>query len=506
MKKIKRNVIKVRIDVSLNQINSNQIVVKNKYEQTTKFAIRRAFPRMLEYQRLELSTLVDGSKPEDLRISTKTLRWLIRDSLKHPFFMAKSIFNTWQLEITEIESDELPLRILTLIPESKIWVSRHSIKAGLVPSNLDESLEYDRLRNPTQFSLLVRNARNNYNFEESKLYRNENFHFYLSTNPNIKNFSTEFEEFAHAEIVHGRLALANSQVLQVSNTRKELIRRYPGYLNQNNENLKVLNTHKEIRPVENAIFFGSNQNWFHFIVEGLTRYIAVPDKLRSGIPIILEKDVHPNIIEICRLLSGVQPVLVGPFESLKVGHLLLAREVGVDNSIDSSPRTELLLQIRQKLLTEVKLRKNPAQEGRDFYFLRKNKLFRPLQNEREIRKCLKARNFEFVYPEDNTLESLILMLESARTIVIESGAAITNLMFAPIGLNVVELNPGDGGYGFWEKFLKPFEVNHYGIVGNKRVIGKKGLAVDGYTVEASLLVNILEKIEVQGRHSTPDRL
>ena len=74
----------------------------------------------------------------------------------------------------------------------------------------------------------------------------------------------------------------------------------------------------------------------------------------------------------------------------------------------------------------------------------------------------------------------------------ESGAAMTNLMFAPKGLKVIELNPGDGGYGFWESFLEPFELFHSGLVGQRQNIGKKGFASDGFRINVKTLLQIID--------------
>jgi len=451
-------------------------------------------PRLFEYQRLELLTLIDNSPKQDLLINTHTFRWFIRDLIKHPRFIFSSLFSTKRFTITGVSLSDLPIQIELRNQEGSLWVSRKSFEMGVFPSSLDESLEYDRLRNPSQFNVLVRSVQSNFGFNRFKLYEESNFSFYLGNQDSSTSFQLEFEEFEESEIVHGKVAISDSRILSVSNVRKELIRRSPRYVHQVGEELTVLRTFREKDKIENAVFFGSNLNWFHFIVECLTRYTAIPLNLSTGIPIILEFGVHPNIIEICKILSGAQPILVGPLEKIRVETLWLAREIGVGDAIDSSPREHALLDIRERIFSELGVTKREINPTEKYFFRRRKNLFRPLQNEDQLLEKLSKLGFILIFPEDLKLIELIEILHKAEIVVVESGAAMTNLMFAPSGLNVIELNPGDGGFGFWQKFLNPYGLLHHGIVGKRSRLGNKGLAVDGFKVDVGTVLKIVESV------------
>lgn len=471
--------LKLKLDATLKGDPINQIDIINIRGEKVEFIWKHRIPRFIRYQRSELETLINNSPKHDLRISTKTLRWFLRDLIKHPKFLIYSIFNTKQIITEAVYLEDLPLRVTLRDNQQALWISRNSIKAGLFPSNLDESLEYDRLRNPGQFNCLVRDAHIGSDF---CLFRNVNYTYYFPEQLHDKKFGVEYEIVQNAEVLHGRFALCSNKILQVSNTRKEIIRRSPGYIETHGETTRVLNTFGETRILEQGVFFGSNLNWFHFIVECLTRYLAIPEVESKGIPILLEKGVHPNIIEICRVLSNVEPVLIGPFDRVEVKKLFLCREFGVDDSIDSSPRSELLLGIRERLFEAFTTTQKQNLAKSNYYFRRKAKLFRPLQNEKKLLEFLKEFEFTHVYPEDISISELLVLLNGANLLLIESGAAMTNLMFAPNWVKVIEINPGDGGYGFWRKFLNPFGLEHSGLVGRRRAFGAKGVSSDGYVV------------------------
>ncbi len=479
------------LDVMFNRSSPNDIELLGASGRVLKFRTESIPPRVFRYQRAELLTLIDNSSEQDLRISTRLLRWVARDALKHPNFLIKSLIKTKRLKIEEISIQDLPIKVISKEKNLKIWVSRHSIKYGVTPSNLDESLEYDRLRNPDQFDFLVRFTSNDINLQDYKLYRDQSYDFYFANHVDGEVFGIDYEKIKNAEVLHGRIALSREKILQISNLRKEIIRREPRYIDASKNKIRVLNSFSEHPFLGEAIFLGSNLNWFHFIVECLTRYVAIPEV--KGLPIILERGVHKNIVEICQILTKIDPILIGPLESVSVGNLYLGREYGVKDAIDSTPRSNLLLELRAMVMKELVKEEVTKTPKINLYFRRRSFLFRPLQNEKEIAKILDKQNFVSIYPEDLGILELIELLQNAGTVVVESGAAMTNLMFAPKGLKVIELNPGDGGYGFWERFLEPFELFHSGLVGRRQNIGKKGFASDGFRINVKALLQIIDK-------------
>jgi hypothetical protein len=478
------------LDVMFNRSSPEDIELLGANGRALKFKTRSTLPSIFRYQRAELLTLIDNSSEQDLRISKRILRWVARDVLKHPKFLVKSLTKTKRLKIEEISIQDLPITVTSKEKNLKIWVSRHSIKFGVTPSNLDESLEYDRLRNPDQFDLLIRFANNDINPQDYNLYRGQSYDFYFAEHVDEEVFGIDYEKIKNAEVLHGRIALSGEKILQISNLRKEIIRREPRYIDTAKNEIRVLNSFFEHPFLSEAIFIGSNLNWFHFIVECLTRYVAIPEV--RGLPIILERGVHKNIVEICRILTKIDPILVGPLESVSIGDLYLGREFGIKDAIDSTPRNHLLLELRAMVLKELVIEEPAKTLKKNLYFRRKSFLFRPLQNEIEIEKTLVKLDFISIYPEDLGLFELIALLQNSSTVVVESGAAMTNLMFAPKGLKVIELNPGDGGYGFWESFLEPFELFHSGLVGQRQNIGKKGFASDGFRINVKTLLQIID--------------
>ena len=97
--------------------------------------------------------------------------------------------------------------------------------------------------------------------------------------------------------------------------------------------------------------------------------------------------------------------------------------------------------------------------------LRKDSLFRRLVNKHELLDFLVSINFSFLYPEDYSFSEQISLFGNTKILIIESGAAMTNIMFCKPGTFVLEINPGDGGVGFWRSFAEANGLRLRTIVG-----------------------------------------
>jgi hypothetical protein len=468
------------IDIHFPSRKLHLLSLKDAWETEIPFTAKRIIPQLWRYQKLELKTLIDDSNRKDLRISTSAARWFLRDLVKNSTFIFSTLRSTYRLSFEIHEHNCLPVQISTNRDSDEVWVSRNAVRYGIVPTNLDESLEYDRLRNPKRFDLLVLFAESGENTFSYDVFETTHFSLLTSNVFQPGSYFTDYDIFEHARVKHGKLAIQKDKVIQISNRRFELVRRSPGWIESIGDKFKVFRPHKNIAALDQAIFFGSNLNWFHFIVECLTRFIAIPYDLVKGTPVILESGTHKNIRQICELLTSVPPIVLKPGEEVSVKKLIVGRESGVVDTIDTVMRRSQLLAIRKRILDS----QQPTEQApnRRIYLRRSPRLFRPLQNEKRIVSLLSKHGFISVYPEKESIGSLIKLLSETELVVVESGAAITNLMFAPKNLKVLELNPGDGGFGFWGRFLGLFEIQGVGIVGKRRVIGAKGLAVDGYRI------------------------
>jgi capsular polysaccharide biosynthesis protein len=88
------------------------------------------------------------------------------------------------------------------------------------------------------------------------------------------------------------------------------------------------------------------------------------------------------------------------------------------------------------------------------------------------------------------------MLRSADFVIAESGAAITNMMFAKPSTRFLEITPALVTPGFWMPFIEVFGQKYFGIQGKIARIGSKGYAFDGYKISIKDLDKILHNLGI----------
>ena len=131
---------------------------------------------------------------------------------------------------------------------------------------------------------------------------------------------------------------------------------------------------------------------------------------------------------------------------------------------------------------------------RVFFFRRKKRLSRPLQNEYEIYHLLEELGFYSCYPEEFTANQIVNLMQNCEVLVAEGGAALTNLMFMKPNSTLVQLIPAVGDFSMWEEYSKIFQISYHQIVGFKKWVGKTGVAFDGYKINASKFAAAIQRI------------
>lgn len=472
----------ITLDVTLNNCKLADFTVSDKNGKPITYTTRRIFPKLYSYQKLEILTNDDlAQAPKWLNRSV--VRWLIRDVVKNFSFVTQSLWSTYQIRVEEDNEIEFPLTVLG-VDGLRPWVSRGCISWGIRPTIVNEFLEMYRSRNPFDFSLLVRDAKSSRNSNGFNLYESDKYEYLYEKDFNPTKFELSYSLYANARILHGRLATRDNQILQLSNKRLELSRKSPTFVEETPHGYKVLKTHFSAPSLSRAIFLGNDFNLYHFLVECLIRLIAAPEKVYKGIPVVMERGTHPNLIEFAKILTGAEPVLISPSESVQVDELILCREHGVKDPIKILERIDYLPELSKRIIKNTSMQPLGI-DTRKILFRRKKRLNRPLQNEDEIYHLLEKLGFYSCYPEEFTANQIINLMQNCDILVAEGGAALTNLMFMKPNSTLVQLIPAVGDFSLWKEYSKIFQINYHQIVGSRKWVGKNGVAFDGYKISSS---------------------
>lgn len=407
---------------------------------------------------------------------------LIKDFIRHPFHFVERAAKTWTIYIDEISSEQLPLRILDSEERGiRVWVCRQAVLSGFAPSDLDSSLEYDYKRDARQFDYMIRYVSLPKTLSYS-FYDSDSFEFLdppLSQAPII-----DYRVVENAEIHSGRIVTRQGKIFSVSNLRNEKSKEYPGFLKTLKEprNLQVLRSFSKSKTISGAIFIGYSASWFHFIVECLPRLMAIPRSLRNNLPVIIPSGAPLNIKKLCSALTGAQVVELNLQEKVLVKELIIGFDNGVLDPLAFDFRKNAIVEFLNEIKGLNLMKKNETLRSNRVFIRRPAKLFRPLQNEWFVLKLLKMNKFEIVSPEKMSLLEVLDCFRKAELVVAESGAGITNVLFANDHTHLIELFPAQGSLEFWPNFASINGTTVSKVIGRRTPIGLKGLKKDGFYI------------------------
>lgn len=472
------------LEVTCLTIHPRDLVLIDAKNQIIRGNYRRIIPNIYMYQKDEVLTLINDSPDSELDMSKSVVRWLVRELVKNTRFFFKCLYSTFRFEVEITDLSQLPISIQT-INGDPIWTNRKTLIKGIIPSDLEGTLEESRLKNPFQFEALLRRAKSSFSdyvITEPESYSLEQID---PIDPKNTIFTLEVAEIRNARILHAKLVASSNEIVAMSNRRTVIVPRNPAFVNFQDGHYQVFRLFRDPKSAPNAIYVGTSTNWFHFIVELASRIVELPEKMRVGTPVVIETNAHRNIVRLCELMTGVPPIQLSIGESMNVENLVIVREFGVADPIDPIQRREVLREFKERIIEKVNL--GEIAGFKKIYLRRPQNLYRPLQNENQVAKILHDDGFVSIYPEAYGIDEFIRVIRSAEYVVAESGAAITNLMFAQPGTKFLEILPAIAIIDFWKDFVSLFEIEYSVIQGKVNRIGQKGYAYDGYKVSTKKL-------------------
>ena len=204
-----------------------------------------------------------------------------------------------------------------------------------------------------------------------------------------------------------------------------------------------------IKPDENpnyiqeaASFLDScSENYAHWLTEVLPRIaIFCSIKKFKDIPILVDNDLHPNIMESLGLVAGSKRKII-TLQDRKALKIKKLHVVSVTGYVPFEQRNKKILPrshgifssiafdiLRKKIYQTYKA--NPKKNWPRKFFLKRTPTVRNIINSNEIEKLLIKNGYKIIKPEKLTFMQQFDLFMNADTIVGPTGAAFSNLIFA----------------------------------------------------------------------------
>jgi len=426
-------------------------------------------------------------------------------------FLSEKVF----VALNPSQIEKLPISV-HLVDSGEVWVGRSAVLQGFSPSDLSSKLEFDLIRNPLQFALFVKFAKIYLSDLDSPILRNACRSKFLEIakicgGKNLFQISL----FERVHVHHGLTLESNNFYIPISSNYLSMLNgsTWPHYEILCPDGVGGIEIYRGSNPNQNsvpaAVYIGFAGNWYHFVVDVIPSLIEYLNSDIEQSPVIIQAGLAKSIVSLCQILTGKPPIEVGIGQSLVVEklHVIQSRVVESSYELMAQEKLSRLRDFRSRILSYFEL---PASQQSEepmekfpskIFVIRSKGLFRPLRNQRRIARVLTKKGFFVVDPSNIDLANQIQLFNHAQLIVCETGAAMTNIIFAKPSAAVIELNPGFKGEDlqFWERYSKPFVAKYRIVFGKRFFFGQGGFARDGHIIRVATLMKALNSVTLEAK-------
>ena len=198
-------------------------------------------------------------------------------------------------------------------------------------------------------------------------------------------------------------------------------------------------------PTALSISSDTDFNYFHFLFETIPKLrLAEEAGCPKDVPILIQGDLHPNIIAALERAAGGRHIIYAPWGSAVdvrklwyVGDLSrvinpLTRASDAAYDIAMSPRAV-------NYAREAILQNQDTGAGDKKIYISRNSNVRHFSNQAAFIDILKTKGFEIIDTGAMSLDQQIETMASARLVIAPSGASLTNLLWCRPGTKILIL-------------------------------------------------------------------
>lgn len=237
------------------------------------------------------------------------------------------------------------------------------------------------------------------------------------------------------------------------------------HIDHKRNRIRLLSHDKEPEKIAIAATFvdACAPNYAHWLTEVLPRIaIFCHDRRFEGIPIIVNDNLHDNIMTSLALVAGIGREII----VLPVGRALIADTLYVTSVVGYVPfdrrnkklsnhshgifnhlSLSTLNKIIDHAIADVSIENLPKK-----VYLRRNSAYRKMINEYEVEQYFQDIGFSIVEPEKLNFIQQVVLFKNASVIVGPTGAGLANIIFAPQDAKIYILisKYKDTIYWYWQ--------------------------------------------------------
>jgi hypothetical protein len=194
-------------------------------------------------------------------------------------------------------------------------------------------------------------------------------------------------------------------------------------------------------PDQRVIVIGTNDNWFHFVLDYLPRLLAVKEcgLLDAGWRVALGRD-RANLFPAVLALLKIDDEKIIWLDADRAHHF--PRAVYVSNmGLQGIPHNFALALLRRYLLPKLVDPDAPMPISKRIFVSRTDTTWRRLHNEHELYAGLERRGFEIVHPARLSLIQQVEIFRAATLVVGVHGSGLVNAVWSARPPRMIEISP-----------------------------------------------------------------
>lgn len=432
------------------------------------------------------------SNATSLGIAKEALKMLLHDLRYRTLATVMFFFLVWEFRIHEGEFDLIVVDVDGEL--SPIWVSRQAILGDVKSALIDETIDYDFYRKVSVIQIRIWSTSITPSiFKPWKSIPNASIYQRRIMDTKEQNpTKLQLFEVHNAAVHHGKIVSQDNTLLPLSIADFANANSWPSdssiiFKGQ----AHVLDCKHQIE-LEEAVFLGTSNNWYHFMVEYMPRYFFIPQSHRE-IPTLIPKNTPFQFIELLTIIGFRNLIKTESFELIKLKNLTSVFDFRYSNPFDFLSRRADLLML-QAFFANLEVPFQASMNYERILILRPTSTFRQMKNAKEVCKALTELGFFTIYPEQLSFSQQLTLFRNAKLIVAQSGAALTSLLFNKKDSLTIELGDWDQSQEqyFWRNFAKVLDLRIHSICAKPKSLTSR--ISDSFECDLPQLTKLIETI------------
>lgn len=414
------------------------VLLTNQSGAALRLFSRRKFINQFKFLLKEIELEYLGSEISFLGKFKQLLKVALTLNSSNIVRFVRNLLFAYEIQVPRSFMLDAPVK-LTSEKYPRFWISRCATIAGIQTIGLSRIYEYNLIRERFMDRVLVWGDIQEHNDVVKQIPINQFFPSQkLKSISLIQENSWIQKRFSNAEVIGGNILIVNRDFVPTNHRVPKGDTSWPSdYPTLIDGNL-LMSKAQRVLNIDEATFAGHSHSWFHFIVEFIPVLNRIPKDLRR-LPIVIPEGSPNQILDLYKIMGFERIVPLKPWESLKASNLNVTLDLRKIPFTDFS-QNGLDLLATQNVISAF-LPSVSSKPNRKIYLKRETNLLRGLENQSEIDSYLKNCGFDSILPSKLSLKEQIILISESCTVVAESGAALTSLIFAQHSLNVIELQP-----------------------------------------------------------------